>query len=62
MAYYRDLREYLAALEQAGKLVRVPFPVNKDTEVHPMVRVQFRGLKEDQRKAFLFEKIHDAKG
>lgn len=62
MAYYRDLREYLATLEQAGKLVRVPFPVNKDTEIHPMVRVQFRGLKEDQRKAFLFENIFDVKG
>src|SRR3990172_2807709 len=62
MSYYRDLREYLAALEKAGKLVRVQFGVNKDTELHPMVRVQYRGLKEADRRAFLFEKIHDPKG
>lgn len=60
--YYRDLRDYLVALERAGKLVRVRMDVNKDTELHPMVRIQFRGLPESERKAFLFEKIHDVKG
>ncbi len=62
MAYYRDLREYLAALERAGKLVRVQMAVDKDRELHPMVRVQYRGLPESMRKAFLFENIHDVKG
>ena len=28
----------------------------------PLVRWQFRGLEEDQRKAFLFENVVDAKG
>ena len=62
MAYYRDLREFLTALEQAGKLVRVKREINKDTELHPLVRLQFRGLPEEGRKAFLFENVVDSKG
>jgi UbiD family decarboxylase len=57
-----DLRELIAALEADGKLVRVRREINKDTELHPLVRWQFRGLKEDQRKAFLFENVVDSKG
>jgi hypothetical protein len=34
----------------------------KDTELMPLVRWQFRGLDEEQRKAFLFENVVDAKG
>ena len=60
--YYRDLREHLAALEERGKLVRIQRQVNKDTELMPLVRWQFRGLEEDQRKAFLFENVVDVKG
>lgn len=59
---HEDLRESLAALDAAGKLVRVTRAINKDTELHPLVRWQFRGLKEDQRKAFLFENVVDSKG
>ncbi|MDP2646259.1 MAG: UbiD family decarboxylase [Desulfobacterales bacterium] len=62
MAYYRDLREHIAALEANNKLVRVGRPINKDTELMPLVRWQFRGLAEDDRKAFLFENVTDAKG
>jgi 4-hydroxy-3-polyprenylbenzoate decarboxylase len=62
MAYYKNLREYLRVLENSGLLYRVTRPINKDTEMHPLVRWQFRGLGEDQRRAFLFENIHDAKG
>ncbi len=36
--------------------------INKDTELHPLVRWQFRGLPERDRKAFLFENITDVKG
>jgi 4-hydroxy-3-polyprenylbenzoate decarboxylase len=61
MDYYRDLREYLSTLEEKGKLVRMSREINKDTELHPLVRWQFRGLPEEQRKAFLFEKVTDAK-
>jgi len=52
MAYYKELREQVAALEEAGKLVRVKREINKDTELHPLVRLQFRGLPEAERKAF----------
>src|SRR6185369_2295250 len=60
--YYRDFREHLKALEQRGKLVRIQRQINKDTELMPLVRWQFRGLEERERKAFIFEKIIDSKG
>lgn len=62
MGYYKDLREHLAALEKAGKLFRIKREINKDTELMPLVRWQFRGLPEEERRAFLFEKVTDAKG
>ena len=61
-SYWPTLGQYVEGLEQAGKLVRVTVPINKDTELHPLVRLQFRGLPESQRKAFLFENVTDAKG
>jgi len=51
MAYYKDIRDLIAALEQANLLVRVNQEINKDTELHPLVRLQFRGLPESERKA-----------
>jgi len=62
MAYYKNLREHISALEAAGKLVRVKREINKDTELMPLVRWQFRGLGESERRAFLFEKVVDVKG
>jgi UbiD family decarboxylase len=59
--YYRDVREHLDALDERGKLVRIKRQINKDTELMPLVRWQFRGLPEEDRKAFLFENIVDAK-
>src|SRR6267142_2284365 len=61
-SYWPTLGQYVEGLEQAGKLVRVTVPINKDTELHPLVRLQFRGLPEAQRKAFLFENVTDAHG
>src|SRR3990172_2431208 len=60
--YYRNIREHIAALREHDKLVEVTRLVNKDTEMHPLVRLQFRGLPESERKAFLFTNITDAKG
>ncbi|HEY7163883.1 MAG TPA: UbiD family decarboxylase [Candidatus Binatia bacterium] len=62
MPYYTNLQEYIEALDRAGLLYRITRPINKDTEMHPLVRWQFRGLKEAQRRAFLFENIQDSKG
>ena len=59
---YRDLREYVAALEQRGLLHIVDEPVCKDTELVPLVRLQFRGLPEAQRKAFWFRNVTAADG
>lgn len=59
---YRDFRQYLEELDDRGLLVRVRRPVNKDTELVPLVRLQFRGLPEHQRQAFLFEQVTDSRG
>ena len=60
---YSDLHEHLQALEKAGLLVKVDRPINKDTEMHPLVRWQFRGgIEEKDRKAFLFTNVIDSKG
>lgn len=58
-----NLKVHLEALDEAGLLVRVDRPINKDTELHPLVRWQFLGgLDEDDRKAFLFTNVVDSKG
>ncbi len=60
---YPDLHDHIAALEKAGQLIRVDRPINKDTEMHPLVRWQFRGgIPENERKAFLFTNVIDSKG
>jgi len=62
MAYFKDLREYLNYLEEKDKLFRVKRPIVKETELTPLVRLQFRGLPEEKRKGFLFENVVDVKG
>jgi UbiD family decarboxylase len=58
-----DFQAHLAALEAQGLLVRVERAINKDTELHPLVRWQFQGgLAETQRRAFLFTNVVDAAG
>ena len=60
---YADLHEHVAALADAGLLHVVSEPVDKDTEIHPLVRWQYRGgIAEAQRKAFLFTAPTDGKG
>ncbi len=58
-----DFQDHLKELERQGLLVRVDRPINKDTELHPLVRWQFLGgIPENERKAFLFSNVIDAKG
>src|ERR1700757_4204172 len=58
-----DFQEHLARLEAKGLLVRIERPINKDTELHPLVRWQFQGgLAEDERRAFLFTNVVDGQG
>ena len=60
---YRDLREHIELLDEKGLLVTIDEPIDKDSEMHPLVRWQFRGgIAETDRKAFLFNNIVNAKG
>ena len=60
---YADLHEHIAELRRHGLLLEIDREINKDTEMHPLVRWQFRGgVPEEDRKAFLFTNIVDSKG
>jgi UbiD family decarboxylase len=60
---YADLHAHVLALERAGLLHVIDEPINKDTEMHPLVRWQYRGgIPEADRKAFLFTQPTDSKG
>jgi 4-hydroxy-3-polyprenylbenzoate decarboxylase len=59
----RDFQTHLADLEARGLLVRIDRPIDKDTELHPLVRWQFLGgIAESKRRAFLFTNVIDRKG
>ncbi|MFC1972714.1 UbiD family decarboxylase, partial [Chloroflexota bacterium] len=62
MSYYQNLREHLKALEDNGKLRKVTRVINKDTQLVPLARLQYRGLPQEQRTAFLFENVTDSLG
>src|SRR5471032_3025636 len=60
---YRDLPQHLQALEKRGLLRTIDRPIDKDSEMHPLVRWQFvGGVEETERKAFLFTNITDGLG
>lgn len=60
---YRDIRGHIEALEKENLLYRIKREINKNTELHPLVRWQYRGgLPDEARKAFLFENVVDSKG
>ena len=44
-SYFKRRREHLAALEKAGLLVKIDEAINKDTELMPLVRWQFRAFR-----------------
>ncbi len=60
---YPDLHDHLEALKEKGLLVTVDEKIDKDSELHPLVRWEFvGGLPEEERKAFLFTNIVDGRG
>jgi 4-hydroxy-3-polyprenylbenzoate decarboxylase len=60
---YLDLHEHLAALDRQGLLLTIDRAVDKDAELHPLVRWQFvGGIEEHERKAFLFTNVVDGRG
>ncbi len=60
--YFRDLRELIARLEQTGNLHRISARIEKNSELMPLVKWQYQGLADSQRKAFLFENVTDPQG
>ncbi len=59
---YQDLREYREELARRELLHVIDEKISKDTELVPLVRLQFRGLPEAGRKAFWFRNVTDARG
>ena len=60
---YPDFHAHLDELRRRGLLQVVDRPIDKDAELHPLVRWQFvGGMAEADRKAFLFTNIVNAQG
>src|SRR5471030_1494748 len=60
---YPDLHAHLEALKAQGLLLTIDEPIDKDAELHALVRWQFvGGIDEAERKAFLFTNIIDGRG
>jgi UbiD family decarboxylase len=60
---YPDLHDHLDSLKAQNLLITVDEKIDKDAELHPLVRWEFvGGMKEEERKAFLFTNIVDGKG
>ena len=60
---YPDLHAHLEALKAQGLLLTIDEPIDKDSELHALVRWQFvGGIEEAERKAFLFTNIVNAHG
>ena len=62
MTYYRDLRAFLAFLEERGKVYRFTEPIDKDSELMPLFRLQLRGLSDAGRRVLVFENVRSASG
>lgn len=60
---YNDFQDHLAALDTSGLLTRIDAPIDKESELIPLVRWQFRGgIAEPDRKAFLFTEVRGGGG
>ena len=50
---YPYLHDHLRALDEAGLLMTIDIPINKDTEIHPLMRWQFQGgIPESERDGY----------
>jgi 4-hydroxy-3-polyprenylbenzoate decarboxylase len=60
---YDDLQEHLRKLAECDLLYQIDHAIDKDCEMHPLVRWQYRGgIPEEDRKAFLFTNVTDSTG
>ncbi|WP_199256829.1 UbiD family decarboxylase, partial [Alteribacillus sp. YIM 98480] len=58
-----SFQTHLKKLEERGLVHHIYKEINKDTELHPLVRWQFRGnIPEAERKAFVFHNVVDSNG
>jgi UbiD family decarboxylase len=57
-----DFQDHLANLEAAGLVLRIDRAIDKDRALHPLVRLQFLGLPESERRAILFTNVTDGAG
>ena len=58
-----DLQDHLQRLEKLGLMQRISRQIDKDSELHPLVRWQFQGgIPSEDRKAFLFDNVTNASG
>ena len=58
-----DLQDHLQRLEKLGLVQRINRQIDKDSELHPLVRWQFQGgIPSEDRKAFLFDNVTAASG
>ncbi len=58
-----DFQAHLRALEARGLVTRIDRAIDKDRELHPLVRWQFQGgLRDEDRRAFLFTNVVDGSG
>jgi UbiD family decarboxylase len=58
-----DFQRHLENLRAHGLLRTIDRPINKDTELHPLVRWQYQGgIPEAERTAFLFTNVVDSSG
>jgi 3-polyprenyl-4-hydroxybenzoate decarboxylase len=60
--YFADFRAYINELQSRGKLRRWKRAINKDTEMMPLMRLQYRGISDEERQALLFENMLDSRG
>ncbi len=54
---YRDMRSYLAALEQSGLLKRVSQPVNRARDIGCLVKWMYQALPMERRFGLRFDKV-----
>jgi 4-hydroxy-3-polyprenylbenzoate decarboxylase len=62
MRHFKSLRDFVEHAERKGLLYRYRDPININTELVPLARVQARGVPDENRKLLLFEHPIDSKG
>src|SRR5881628_425024 len=59
---FKDLRSSIEDLKRRDLLFSIDRLIDKDSELMPLVRWQYRGLAEAERRGFLFTNVTDGRG